>query len=151
VVFLTKECLFHTSQSLAKMLELKLLLQTSKKGGLSCSQYLQHMQSLTDRLRSIGSEISDQDLVLFTLQSLRLDFENFITAISLRHQPLTMSELQSLLLAHEARLLANLRSIQTQAVHLTTPKSNISSQLPVSQSVSNTISDPNGSFCRYTS
>jgi gag-polypeptide of LTR copia-type len=112
----------HTSHSLAKMLELKLLLQTSKKGSLSCAQFLQHIQSLVDRLRSIGSDVSDQDMVLFTLQGIGSDFETFVTVISLRHQPLTMQELHSILLAHEARLLANLRIItSSQTVHLTTP------------------------------
>jgi gag-polypeptide of LTR copia-type len=40
------------------------------------------MQYLADRLRSVGSDISDQDLVLYTLQGLSSDFETFVTAIS---------------------------------------------------------------------
>jgi gag-polypeptide of LTR copia-type len=77
---------------------------------------------LAVRLRSIGSDVNDQDMVLFTLQDLGSDFETFVTVISLRHQSLTIQELHSLLLAHEARLLANFRiTTSSQAVHLTTP------------------------------
>jgi gag-polypeptide of LTR copia-type len=57
----------HGSQSLSRVLELKLQLQTSKKGGSSCAQYIQHMQSIADCLRSIGSDVSEDDLVLYTL------------------------------------------------------------------------------------
>jgi gag-polypeptide of LTR copia-type len=137
----------HTSHSLAKTLALKLLLQTSKKGGLSCSQFLQHIQSLADRLRSIGSDISDQDLILYTLQGLGSDFENFVTAISLWHQPFTMSELQSFLLVHEARLVANIRSIPSQSALLTTPKPDTLASLSFSQSSSQPGSD---SLALYT-
>jgi hypothetical protein len=49
-----------------KILDLKLKLQTTKKGSTSCSQYVQQMQELADRLRSICSEVSNQDLVLYT-------------------------------------------------------------------------------------
>jgi hypothetical protein len=38
-----------------------------RKGGFSCAQFIQYMHSLADCLRSIGSDISDQDLVLYTL------------------------------------------------------------------------------------
>jgi gag-polypeptide of LTR copia-type len=106
----------HTSQSLTHVLELKLQLQTSKKGGSTCRQYLQHMQSIADCLRNIGSDISEQDLILYTLQGLGSDFDNFVTAVSMRSGSLTMVELHNLLLSHEARLKANLHSLSS--VHL---------------------------------
>jgi gag-polypeptide of LTR copia-type len=74
---------FHTYQSLAKVLELKMLLQTSKKVALSCTQFVQHMQSIAYRLRSVGSTISDQDLVIYTLQGLGFEYEIFITTFSI--------------------------------------------------------------------
>jgi gag-polypeptide of LTR copia-type len=97
----------HTSQSVAKILELKLTLQTSKKGS-SCAQFLQHIQSIVDKLRSVGSAISDQDMMLYTLQGLNLEYESFITVFSMQQSNTSMIELQSLLLAHEARVLATL-------------------------------------------
>ncbi|KAJ1698573.1 hypothetical protein LUZ63_007085 [Rhynchospora breviuscula] len=109
----------HTSQSLAKVLELRLLLQTSKKGGTICIDFIQQMQSIADRLRSIGSEISEQNLVIYTLQGLGTDYDNFVTAFTMRQQASSMTELQSLLLAREARIQANLKTTTTSAVRLT--------------------------------
>jgi gag-polypeptide of LTR copia-type len=107
----------HGSQSLERVLELKLQLQTSKKGGSSCAQYIQHMQSIADCLRSIGSDVSEDDLILYTLQGLGSDYENFVTAVSLRSRSLSMPELQSLLFSHEARLKA---LVPSPIMHLTT-------------------------------
>jgi gag-polypeptide of LTR copia-type len=78
------------------------------------------MQIVADRLRSIGIEVPDQDLVLYTIQSLRSDFESFVTALSMRSNYPFMVEFTSFLLAHEARLLTNLRSSSTSTAHLTT-------------------------------
>ncbi|KAJ4768699.1 hypothetical protein LUZ62_079074 [Rhynchospora pubera] len=109
----------HSTQSMAKILDLKLQLQTSKKGGANCSQFLQHMQSLADRLRSIGSDVNDQDLLMYILQGLGTEYESFVTALSMRFAPPTMAELSGLLLAHEARTQTNLRALSHGAVHLT--------------------------------
>jgi gag-polypeptide of LTR copia-type len=109
---------FHTSQFLAKVLELKLLLQTSKKGNLTCTQFIQHMQGLADRLRNVGSMITDQDLVIYILQGLDSEYDAFVTAFSMRQDSPSMSELHSLLLAHEARIQINLKSLSSTSAHL---------------------------------
>ncbi|KAJ3701350.1 hypothetical protein LUZ61_005055 [Rhynchospora tenuis] len=93
----------YNSQSLAKIMELKFLLQTIRKGNDTCAQYLQRIQSIADNLRSVGSAISDQDLILQTLHGLGTEFESFVTAITMRQEPVSMPELHNLLLAHEAR------------------------------------------------
>jgi gag-polypeptide of LTR copia-type len=109
----------HTSQSIAKVLELKFSLQTSKKGGSTCAQFIQHIQSLADRLRNIEISESDQDMILYTLQRLSSDYDSFVTALSMRQTSAIMLELQSLLLAHEVRVQANLKSSATPSAHLT--------------------------------
>jgi Reverse transcriptase (RNA-dependent DNA polymerase)/gag-polypeptide of LTR copia-type/GAG-pre-integrase domain len=115
---------FYSSQSIAKTLDLKLQLQTTKKGGNTCSQYLQQMQNLVDRLRSIGVEVSDQEFLLYIVQGLGSDFESFVTAISVRNPPPSITEFSSLLLIQEARILTTLRSTSSTAVHLTTATGN---------------------------
>jgi gag-polypeptide of LTR copia-type len=101
---------FTNSQSLARR-ELKLQLQTAKKGRSTCVQYIQSIQSLVDRLRSVGSEVSEEDLILYTLQRLGNEYENFVKVVSMRSGTLSLSELQSLLFSHEARLKASLASL----------------------------------------
>jgi gag-polypeptide of LTR copia-type len=59
--------------------------------------YLQKFQAIADQLRSIGSDVSKQDLVLFSLQGLGSEYESFVTAISMRPGNLTMEELHDLL------------------------------------------------------
>jgi gag-polypeptide of LTR copia-type len=101
----------------ATVLEFKLLLQTSKKGASTCAQFIQHMQSFADRLHSVGSELTDQDLVLYTLQGLGSEYENFITTFSMCHTDSSMF-FQSLLLAHETRLQASLPLITSSFAQL---------------------------------
>jgi gag-polypeptide of LTR copia-type len=101
----------YNSQSLAKILEFKLKLQKIKKDNDTCAQYLQKIQSIADRLNSIGAPVSDQDLILYTLQGLGSEFESFVTALSLRQGSFSSIELHNLLLAHEARIQANLQHV----------------------------------------
>ena len=58
------------------------------------------MRSIADRLRSVGSDIAEQDLILYILQGLGSDYESFITAVTTRTDPLTMADLHGLLLTH---------------------------------------------------
>jgi gag-polypeptide of LTR copia-type len=78
------------------------------------------MQSLVDRLRSIGSELTDQDLVLYTLQGLGSEYENFIIAFSMCHTNSSIVNLHSLVLAHEARLQVSLPLINSPSAHIAT-------------------------------
>ncbi|KAJ3705686.1 hypothetical protein LUZ61_009391 [Rhynchospora tenuis] len=100
----------YNSQSLAKVLEYKLQLQTIRKGADTCAQYLQKIQNIADRLRSIGAAVSDQDLILHTLQGLGTEFESFVTAASMRQDQMSMEELHSHLLAQESRQRANFQA-----------------------------------------
>ncbi|KAJ3708562.1 hypothetical protein LUZ61_012267 [Rhynchospora tenuis] len=95
-------------------------LQTLKKGSSSCNQFLQQLQSLADRLRSIGSAVTDHDLVVYASHGLGSDYDAFVTAITMREVPPIIREFSNLLLAHEARILTNLRNSSSSAVHITT-------------------------------
>ncbi|KAJ3699566.1 hypothetical protein LUZ61_003271 [Rhynchospora tenuis] len=113
----------YNSQSLAKVLEYKLQLQTIRKGADTCAQYLQKIQNIADRLRSIGAAVSDQDLILHTLQGLGTEFESFVTAASMRQDQMSMAELHSHLLAQESRQRANLQaSAMAHSVQLANQK-----------------------------
>jgi gag-polypeptide of LTR copia-type len=76
------------------------------------------MQDFADHLRSVGSAISDQDLIIYTLQGLGSEYETFVIAFLMCQYSPSMSELYSLLLAHEARIQANLKSLSTTSAHL---------------------------------
>jgi hypothetical protein len=81
------------SKSLARILELSLQLQTTKKGNLSLLEYLPKIRSIADRRRSIGAEVSEQDFLLYVLSGLGGETEAFVTALTTRNTPLTMADL----------------------------------------------------------
>jgi hypothetical protein len=89
------------------------------------------MQTLADRLRSIGTDVTDVDLVLYIAQGFISEYESFITALFMRYAPPSIIEFFSLMLAHEARLFNNLKTSSTTTLHLTT-------QLAPSESTSQT-------------
>jgi gag-polypeptide of LTR copia-type len=62
----------YSSQSLARVMDLNLQVQSLQKGHLSMQQYLDQKRSLVDRFRLIGSPISDADLQLFILHGLNV-------------------------------------------------------------------------------
>jgi Reverse transcriptase (RNA-dependent DNA polymerase)/gag-polypeptide of LTR copia-type/GAG-pre-integrase domain len=132
----------YSSQSMAKKLDLKFQLQTLKKGSLTCDQFINKMQALADRLRSIGTDVPDSELVMYAAQGLGSDYDSFVTALSMRISPPSLVEFNSLLLSHEARIQTNLRSSSTTAVHLTTHTAN--------QSTNSEVGDANNSVF-YTS
>ncbi|KAJ4769263.1 hypothetical protein LUZ62_053520 [Rhynchospora pubera] len=125
----------HVSQSVAKTLDLKLQLQTLKKAGSTCSQFIQQLQAIADRLRSIGSVVTDQELILHALQGLGSEYEAFVTAISLREHSPSWFEFNNLLLTHESRILTNLKSNTTSTAHLTTDSQSQNNNNPSSQNV----------------
>lgn len=91
----------YASESMARMLELRLQLQTTKKGGMSCTDYLQKMRSIADQLRSIGSPVSDHDLLLYALSGLGPEYDPFVLTGTSRSEGISFKDLHGLLLSHE--------------------------------------------------
>ena len=61
--------LFST-KSKARALQLRLFLQTTKKGGNSIEEYVLKMKTLVNSFIAAGQEISDDDLILYILGGL---------------------------------------------------------------------------------
>jgi hypothetical protein len=91
--------------------------------------------------------VSDQDLVLYTLQGLGSEYENFVTALSMRYAPPIMAELNGLLLAHEARLQTDLRSLTSNMVNLSMTEN---SSHPQTSTTTQSISLPSEQQVLYT-
>ncbi|KAJ4793674.1 hypothetical protein LUZ62_044920 [Rhynchospora pubera] len=94
------------SNSRAKLIDLKRQLQTIRKEGSSCTEFLQRIRKIADELAFVGAPISDDDLVLTTLNGLGSDFNSFVAATTAtsRHEVLSFADLQGLLLSHESLL-----------------------------------------------
>jgi gag-polypeptide of LTR copia-type len=92
----------HSSQSLARVMDLKLQIQSLQKGHLSMQHYLDQKRSLADRLRLISSHVSDAQL--FILHTLNIDYDSIVVSLNSRSEAVPFNELSGLLLTHEQRL-----------------------------------------------
>ncbi|KAK2969476.1 hypothetical protein RJ640_022190 [Escallonia rubra] len=91
-------------QSTAKELQLKLQLQSLKKGHQSMAQYLRTLKSLANSLSAINSPVSNKDLVIYALAGLSSGYESFITNVTNNNTVLSFDDLRTRLLYHEQRL-----------------------------------------------
>lgn len=98
----------YSAQSQSKMLDLKSKLQTLQKGDLSCSEYLNSLTAIALQLRSIGCEISDQDLSLYLFAGLPAEYNPLVTSLTSQPSPMSLVDLHGHLLNYENRLLSQL-------------------------------------------
>jgi hypothetical protein len=73
-----------SSQSLARVMDLKLQIQSLQKGHLTMQAYLDQKESLADRLRLIGSLVSDADMQIFVLHGLSIEYDSLIVSLTSR-------------------------------------------------------------------
>jgi gag-polypeptide of LTR copia-type len=86
-------------------MDLKLQIQSLQKRHLTVKSYLDQKRSLADRLRLIGSPISDVDLQMFVLHGLSIEYDSLVVSLNSRSTAVPFNELAGLLLTHEQRLL----------------------------------------------
>lgn len=94
--------LFAT-QSRARVLQLRLLLQTTKKGSTPVEEYVLKMRALAYALMAAGQNILDDDLILYILGGLGTDYESVVVNLTSR-ESLTLQEVQFMLQNQEMRL-----------------------------------------------
>jgi hypothetical protein len=73
-----------SSSSRAGIIQLRLELQSIKKGSLSMIDYILKVKGAADSLAAIGEPVSEQDQVMNLLGGLRSDYNAVVTAINIR-------------------------------------------------------------------
>lgn len=91
----------------AKIRQLKLQLRNTKKGSTKMSEYLLKIKSTVDSLISVGYEVSNNEHIESILDGLPSDYDAFVTSVSTRSDPFTVSEIEAHLLAQETRIERN--------------------------------------------
>ncbi|XP_047331239.1 uncharacterized protein LOC124934779 [Impatiens glandulifera] len=104
------------SQSQARLMQLRLQLQTVKKGLLPMAEYLQKIKSIIDSLVGAVQNISQQDFILYVLGGLGPKYESLTIAVTTRTDPIAIEDLQGMLLTHEIRL---------ESLHSNSPTANL--------------------------
>ena len=102
-IWLTLERMFAT-QSKARILQLRLKLQTLKKESLSVDEYILKMREVADMLISAGQMVSDDELIIYILGGLGSEYESVIVNLTSRSDSVSLEEVQFMLQNQEMRL-----------------------------------------------
>lgn len=92
------------SVSQNRQLQLYVELRELKKHDMSITQYLQKAKSLADELAAAGRPISPAEFNAIIYRNIGIDFHPIVSALNLRAEPISFSELYSQLLSHEILL-----------------------------------------------
>lgn len=93
-----------SSQSKARLLQLKGQLCNIQKGNLTISDYIDKIKSLCDNLAIAGYMVNDDDLELQLLNGLGPEYDPVVSGITSSSESKSLEEIQALLMAHECRL-----------------------------------------------
>ena len=96
------EQLFFT-RSKASILQLRLLLQTTKKGATSIEELILKMKTNANALITAGQQISNEELILYIFGGLGPEFDSIVVNVTSRDS-ITLLEVQFMLQTHEMRL-----------------------------------------------
>ncbi|KAL3652522.1 hypothetical protein CASFOL_002203 [Castilleja foliolosa] len=94
------------NQNKAKVMQIRLQLQTLKKGTLGMREYLNKIKSCCDLLSAAGERVTESDQVLYVLGGLGVEYNPVLVSITSRSptQPITLNEVHAILLSLENRL-----------------------------------------------
>ncbi|KAL8146005.1 hypothetical protein AgCh_003947 [Apium graveolens] len=93
-----------SSQSQARIIQLKRELQNMRKGNKTMAEYYLHAKRLTDSLAASGQPISSTDLQHMMMSGLDSSYDPIVTVLTASVAPLHMDDFYSNLLAYEMRL-----------------------------------------------
>jgi hypothetical protein len=91
----------YTSQSRARVVNMRIALATTKKLHLSMIDYYTKMCHYADELATTGAPLRDDEFVAYILAGLDEDYNSIFTTIVAHTDPITPSELYSQLLSFE--------------------------------------------------
>lgn len=95
---------YFASQTKARALQLKIQLQTTKKGSSSITAYYSKMKLLVDNLVATGNFVTDDDLILYILSGLGQEYDLVEVNTTARTTTPSLEEVYSLLLTHKNRM-----------------------------------------------
>ena len=110
------EQLFST-KSKARLLHLRFLLHTTKKGSLLVEDYILIMKNLAHDLLLTGQAIPDNELVLYISGGLGSEYESVVVNLTAR-ESVTLAEAQFMLQTHELRLETFNSTLSTNISHV---------------------------------
>lgn len=99
-----------TSQSQAKIFQIRHQLTNLKKGSLSMTDYYRKVHLLSNTMTAAREPLHDSEVVSYLLNGLNSEFESFVISVTTQATPISSTKLFNLLLTFETR--TSLNSIQ---------------------------------------
>ena len=100
-----------TSTLRANILNLKLELQSLKKGNDSVNSFLQKIKVARDKLLAVGVVVDNEELICIVLKGLPRDFAHFCSAICTRSDPISYEQLAIMFQSKEQAIMEHTDSI----------------------------------------
>ncbi|KAF3780954.1 hypothetical protein EJ110_NYTH37991 [Nymphaea thermarum] len=92
----------YAAHSRSRVMQLKSQLQDLKKGNMSMDAYFQKVRVIAHQLAIASKPIDEDDLVLYILRGLPVEYLAFKISMETRKEPVSLNELYGLLLMQEA-------------------------------------------------
>jgi hypothetical protein len=92
------------SQNRARIVNTRLALATTSKGGQTITEYIGKMRTLLDEIAAAGKPIDDDELLTYILTGLDMEFYPVVTSLLAMKETIIVSEAYSQLLAFETRM-----------------------------------------------
>jgi hypothetical protein len=99
----TTEAMF-SSQTRAHMVNTRLALTSTFKGSMTVAEYIGRMKTLGDEMAVVGRKLEDDELVEYILTGLDEEYDSLASNVLSCTDPISVSELYSLMLAFEIRV-----------------------------------------------
>ena len=99
------------SPSNSRIMQLHGSFQDLRQNDSTVSAYLQQAKMLFDELAAAGRPLSMEDFNLYVFRGLRGEFRDLVTTLSTRAEPVSYTDLHSLLLTHEFLHKASLQPV----------------------------------------
>ena len=95
----------NITQSRARVLQLRAMLQNLKKGDMSVEEYFVKMKNLADLINISGDQnFTDEELLLYILGGLGSDYESVVVHLTSRQGAIYLEEAQFMLQTQEMRI-----------------------------------------------
>lgn len=84
------------------ILQLKIQMQSTKKGSMSIYAYVAKMKSIADNLGAAGSIVTDKDLIMHSLTGIGSEYDCVVVNITSRPDVFTLQDVISMLVNQES-------------------------------------------------
>lgn len=106
------------SQTQARLMPLKMQIQTQKKRSMSMSEYFAKMKRIANNLALAGKPVELNDFIMHILTGLdSSDYESLVTTVLARGENINLDEFYFLLLSHENRIEQNKGKVSSNVFH----------------------------------